>query len=132
MIPEDVFPVTNWFSLDAICRFHNVKPGSEAFLSMIKKYAQSMRRIHQNIFFMELDETCVVSRNPYTFDFEYLTPVISCFFESGMKKMELGTLLNRGFLPDGKPDMYTDKFTCAMAKMYCLIHWKDTQLQLPT
>lgn len=116
MIPEDAFPVTNWFSLDAICRFHNVKPGSEAFLSMIKKYAQSMRRIHQNIFFMELDETCVVSRNPYTFDFEYLTPVISCFFESGMKKMELGTLLNRGFLPDGKPDMYTDKFTCAMAK----------------
>lgn len=115
-VPEDTFPVTNWFSLDAVSRFHNVKPGTEEFLHMVREYARSMRRLHQNIFFMELDETCVVSRNPYTFDFEYLTPVISCFFESGMKEMELGTLLSRGFLPDGKPDMYTDKFTCAMAK----------------
>ncbi len=90
--------------------------GTEKFLSVVKQYAQSMRRIHQNIFFIELDETCVISRNPYAFDFEYLTPVISCFFEAGMKKMELGTLLSRGFLPNGKPDMYTDKFTCSMAR----------------
>ena len=115
-IPEDTFPVTNWFSLEAIRRFHNVDSGTEKFLSVVKQYAQSMRRIHQNIFFIELDETCVISRNPYAFDFEYLTPVISCFFEAGMKKMELGTLLSRGFLPNGKPDMYTDKFTCSMAK----------------
>lgn len=116
MIPEDTFPITNWFSLDAISRFHNVKPETDEFLEMVRKYAQAMRRIHQNIFFMELDETCVTSRNPYTFDFEYLTPVISCFFQEGMKQMELGTLLSRGFLPDGMPDMYTDSFTCAMAK----------------
>lgn len=72
--------------------------------------------MHQNVFFIQLDEQCVVNREPYEFDFEYLTPMISCFFEQGMQYMELGVLLDRGFLPDGMPDMYTDRFTCSMAK----------------
>ena len=59
---------------------------------------------------------CVVSETPYQFDFEYLTPEISCFFDAGMQYMELGVLLDRGFLADGMPNMYTDCFTCAMAK----------------
>lgn len=115
-IPENTFWVTNWFSEDAITRFHNVEKGTESYLKMLKKYVQVMRRIHQNVFFIQLDEQCVVSRNPYEFDFEYLTPVISCFFAEGMQYMELGVLLDRGMLKDGMPDMYTDSFTCSMAK----------------
>ena len=115
-IPEHTFSVTNWFSEEAICRFHHVEKGTEAYLKMLRKYAQAMRKMHQNIFFIQLDEQCVVSREPYRFDFEYLTPTISCFFEEGMQYMELGVLLDRGFLPDGMPDMYTDSFTCSMAK----------------
>lgn len=115
-IPEDTFWVTNWFSEDAISRFHNVEKGTEAYLKMLKKYAQAMRRIHQNVFFIQLDEQCVASRKPYEFDFEYLTPVISCFFAEGMRYMELGVLLDRGILEDGIPDMYTDCFTCSIAK----------------
>lgn len=115
-IPENTFWLTNWFSKEAICRFHQVKEGTEAYLQMLQKYIQAMRNMHQNVFFIQLDEKCVVSREPYQFDFEYLTPEISCFFDAGMQYMELGVLLDRGFLPDGTPNMYTDCFTCAMAK----------------
>ena len=49
-------------------------------------------------------------------DFEYLTSEIEAFFEAGMQYMELGVLLDRGKKSDGMPDMYTEHFTCAMAK----------------
>lgn len=82
---------------------------------MARRYADAMRRIHQTMFYIELDSRCVVSRSPLRFDFSYLTPLVQCFFDSGMQKMELGALLSRGFRPDGMPDMYTDSFKCAMA-----------------
>lgn len=115
-IPEHTFYVTNWFSEEAICRFHHVEQGTEAYLKVLREYVRAMRRLHQNVFFIQLDEKCVTSRKADTFDFEYLTPMISCFFEEGMQYMELGVLLDRGFLPDGMPDMYTKSFTCSMAK----------------
>lgn len=115
-IPENRFYVTNWFSEEEICRFHHLKRGTEKYFDMVKKYAEAMRRIHQNVFFIQLDDRCIVKKDPYYFDFEYLTPMISCFFEVGMEYMELGVLLDRGTLSNGMPDMYTDKFTCAMAK----------------
>ncbi len=114
-IPEAQFSVTNWFSEDAICRFHHVKKGTGEYVDMVRQYARAMRRMHQNTFFIQLDERCVKTRRPYTFSFDHLTPVISAFFEEGMKTMELGVLLDRGVLSDGTPNMYTDKFTCAMA-----------------
>lgn len=115
VIPENTFPVTNWFSLEAVCRCHGLKKDTPAYYGMVRRYARAMRRIHQNMFYIELDESCVTGRSPYTFDFEYLRPLIEIFFEEGMQYMELGTLLSRGFLPEGGPDMYTDSFKCAMA-----------------
>lgn len=114
-IPVDTFPVTNWFSQDAISRFHQVERDTPEFYAMVRQYAKVMRRMHQTMFYIELDDRCVSAREPYQFDFEYLQPMIQCFFEEGMKKMELGTLLSRGYLPDGTPDMYTDQFKCSMA-----------------
>lgn len=114
-ILQDTFPVTNWFSLDAICRCHKLQKDTPAFYEMVRSYARAMRRIHQTMFYLELDESCVASRAPYAFDFEYLRPLIQLFFDEGMQYMELGALLSRGFLPEGGPDMYTESFKCAMA-----------------
>ncbi len=114
-IPEDTFPLTNWFSIDAICRLHKVEKGSANFYDMVRKYAKAMRRAHQTLFYLELDDICVINRAPYVFDFEYLTPLIELFFSEGMQQLEIGTLLSRGFLPDGMPDMLTDTFKCTMA-----------------
>lgn len=100
-----------------------------AFYEMVRRYARAMRRIHQTMFYIELDEACVASRAPYTFDFEYLRPLIRLFFDEGMQKMELGALLSRGFLPDGMPDMYTDSFKCAMAPERPLIRRKAMRSQ---
>ncbi len=113
-IPQDAFPVTNWFSSEAICRFHGVKEGTGAYLDMLRQYVRAMRRMHQNVFFIQLDDRCIRCRKPWRFDFEYLTPVIECFFEEGMQTLELGPLLHRGFCADGTPDMYTDRFKCAL------------------
>lgn len=115
-IPENTFSVTNWFSEEAICKCHNVEQGTAEYMKVLREYVRAMRRMHQNVFFIQLNEECVHSKKPYTFDFEYLTPIISCFFEEGMQYMEMGVLLDRGFLPDGMPDMYTKNFTCSMAK----------------
>ena len=114
-IPEDTFPVTNWFSLRAIANLHHVSEGTPAFYDMVRKYARAMRRVHQTMFYFELDDRCVVSRDPYAFDFSYLEPLARCFFDEGFTTIEIGPLLSRGFLPDGMPNMYTDRFTCAMA-----------------
>ncbi len=119
-IPENTFWVTNWFSEEAICRFHGVEKGSEEYLQMLRKYIQTMRRMHQNVFFIQLDEKCVTARKPYHFDFEYLTPEIEAFFEAGMQYMELGVLLDRGKKADGMPDMYTEHFTCC--------DWREVRL----
>lgn len=113
-IPQDAFPVTNWFSTEAICRFHGVQEGTQAYLEMLRKYAKAMRRMHQTAFFIQLDERCIRSRKPWRFDFEYLTPEIECFFDEGLRTLELGSLLHRGFRADGAPDMYTDRFKCAL------------------
>lgn len=113
-IPEDTFAVTNWFSEEAICRFHDVEQGTQPYLEMVCRYAGAMRRMHQNTVFVQLDPCCVVSQEKQEFDFEYLTPLIGCFFEAGMQTLELGYLLHRGYREDGTPDMYTDSFRCAM------------------
>lgn len=114
-IPDETFSVSNWFSLEAISRFHKVKQGSNEFYSMVKKYALAMRRLRQTSFFIKLDDKCITSTSPYTFDFEYLRPIIEIFFSTGMKNIEIGPLLSRGFLTNDMPDMYTDSFKCAMA-----------------
>lgn len=114
-IPQESFGVTNWFLLDAISSLHNVEQGSKEFYDMLDQYILQMRRVRQNMFYLELDQTCVKSREPYAFDFEYLYPIISRFFQSGMKTLEIGPLLSRGFLENGDPDMFTADFKCAMA-----------------
>lgn len=116
-IPQNAFPVTNWFSLEDISRFHHVEMGTPEYIQVLRKYIRAMRRLHQNIFYIQLDEKCVAGEKPWSFDFEYLTPVIESFFAEGMEILELGALLHRGFLPDGSPDMYTDSFTCMMKKI---------------
>lgn len=115
-IPQGNFQVTNWFSLDSICRFHEVEPGQAAYYEMVRKYAKAMRRACQTMFYLELDHTCVKSSDPYEFDFSYLQKIIEIFFEEGMEKLEIGPILSRGKLEDGMPDMYTDSFKCAMAE----------------
>ena len=115
IIPSDTFPVTNWFSLEAISRFHKVKMGTAEYYDMLRKYVLAMRRIHQTMFFIQISDECIVSRNPYTFDFEYLKPIIEIFFQEGMQTMEIGPVLLRGDYKNGKDDPYTEKFTCSMA-----------------
>lgn len=114
-LPTEYFPVTNWFGLDAMAHCHGLEMYTEAYYEMVRKYARLLRRMHQKIFFIELDSSVLVSRNPVKFDFEPLRPIIQCFFDEGLDTLEIGPLLSRGFLPDGMPDMYTAEFRCAVA-----------------
>ncbi len=113
--PDNYFPVTNWFSLEAMARCHGLKENTPEHYDMVRKYVKLMRRMHQTVFFMELDPSYLLSRKPARFDFERLRPMIQIFFEEGMDTLEIGPLLSRGFLPNGMPDMYTSHFRCAMA-----------------
>lgn len=114
-LPDTYFPVTNWFGLDAMAHCHGLQMYSDEYFEMVRKYARLLRRIHQKIFFIELDPSVLVSRVPVRFDFEKLRPIIQCFFDEGLDTLEIGPLLSRGFLPDGMPDMYTPQFRCAVA-----------------
>ncbi len=114
-LPAEFFPVTNWFGLDAMAHCHGLEMYTEPYYNMVRKYARMMRRMHQKIFFIELDPSFLVSRSPVKFDFEPLRPIIQCFFDEGLDTLEIGQVLSRGFLPDGMPDMYTSQFRCALA-----------------
>lgn len=111
-IPRETFQVTNWFSQESICRFHNLKSGEAAFYEMARKYARAMRRARQTMFYLELDASCVKGKDPYTFDFSHLQRIAEIFFEEGMETLEIGPVLSRGIQEDGMPDMYTDTFKC--------------------
>ncbi len=115
-VEKDAFPLTNWFSLESMCRLHGLEKNTEACYDMVRKYARAMRDMHQTMFNIFLDDSCVVSKAPYTFDFSHVEPVIRCFFEEGLQTMEIGSLLCRGFKEDGSPDMYSDNLKCAMAQ----------------
>lgn len=114
-LPEKCFSVTNWFSLEAMARCHGLAMHTQAYYEMVRRYARLLHRMHQNIFFIELDRSALVCRDPVRFDFEPLQPVIQCFFDEGLDTLEIGPLLSRGFLLDGMPDMFTAQFRCAMA-----------------
>lgn len=114
-IPQESFGVTTWYSIPAIERNHAVKYGTGAMKPVLQSYISAMRRMRQNTFFVHITERCVVSKDPWQFDFSYLYSEISAFFEGGMKTLEIGGVLSRGFLPDGKPDMMTDTFKCNVA-----------------
>lgn len=116
LVPDDTFDFTNWFSEEAIERMHHVRKTEKAYLAFLDKYAEVMQRLHQNTFYLQFDEQCLVDRSNYKFDFEHLTERINVFFKRGLKNLELGVLLDRGKLPDGMPDMYTANFKCALAK----------------
>lgn len=113
LIPESDFDVTNWFSLDAISRCHDVAFGTPAYYTVLRRYADAMKRARQTCFYLGIDDHCIATRDPMTFDFTYLQPLIEVFRAAGLGTLEIGPLLSRGFRPDGSPDMYTDTFRCA-------------------
>lgn len=66
--------------------------------------------------------------DPYRFDFSYLKEMISLFFDSGMKYLEIGPLLSRGFREDGSPDMFTGAFRCMAAPEVDLDSWEGYEI----
>lgn len=127
-IPEEEFQITNWFSIPAICRFHKTGQGEPAFWEVLKKYIALMRRARQTCFYIQLDKACVAGTDPYRFDFSYLKEMISLFFDSGMKYLEIGPLLSRGFREDGSPDMFTGAFRCMAAPEVDLDSWEGYEI----
>ena len=112
---EDRFRQTNWFSIQAMEQMHGVKRGTPEFLAVVRAYARSMRQVHQKIFLLWMHEDLSERRTqkPYTFDFEDMKPIIEIFFDEGFETFETGGILCRGYLSDGKPDMYTADLKCS-------------------
>mgnify|MGYP000122754810 FL=1 len=48
----------------AISRFHHVEMGTPEYLDMLRAYIRAMRRLHQKIFYIQLDEQCVNIKEP--------------------------------------------------------------------
>lgn len=94
-IPSEKFKVTNWFHLENIAKYHHVEYGSKEHLDMIRKYAQAMRRVRQTHFFISVDKRCIVDKENWMFNFDYLKPIIEIFFEEGFSTMEFGGIATR-------------------------------------
>lgn len=114
-IPEESLGITNWFSLDNVALRHDLVFGSEAYYSMLRRYARAMRRTRQTHFFISYDHR----RLPFDkaegkFDFSYLKPIIGIFFEEGFSVMEFGNFATRG------GDMFTDEMKCNMDPSVCV------------
>ncbi len=113
-IPRERFSVINWYSERAISRFHATEPGTPAHEQMRYQYALAMRRARQTHVLVGFTPECVTGSDPWTFDFSRQREQIATFKRAGINGLTLGSLLSRGYLPDGAPDMYTDTFRCAL------------------
>ena len=112
---ENRMQQTNWFNLLSMAEKHDLEPWSPAHYEMIRRYARTMRRAHQNVFCIWFRDIMKVSADPWHFDFSALKPLIEIFMEEGFDTLETGSILSRGSLPDGAPNMYTNCFTCDAA-----------------
>ena len=112
---ENRMQQTNWFNLLSMAEKHGLEPWSPAHYEMIRAYARTMRRAHQNVFCIWFRDVVKMTTKPYHFDFSALKPLIEIFMEEGFDTLETGSILNRGSLPDGAPNMYTNCFTCDAA-----------------
>ena len=112
---ENRFKQTNWFSICAMEQMHGVRRGTPEFYAVVRAYARSMRSVHQKVFLLWMHEDLSERRTkqPWTFDFEDMKPIIEIFFEEGFDTFETGGIICRGYRADGSPDMYTDDFKCA-------------------
>jgi len=96
-IPEKrSLKLTNWFSLENMAYFHNLKEYSEEHFAMIEKYADIMKSIHQTHFLM-LAEHIKVSENAgeYTFDLSLVEKISKIFFAKGFEYLEFGPVGTR-------------------------------------
>lgn len=109
---ESKFHQTNWFNLLSMAEQHNLEPWSPEHYEMIRAYAKTMRRAHQNVFCIWFDDVVKISEKPYHFDFSAMKPLLDIFIDEGFDTLETGSILTRGTLPDGSPDMYTKNFAC--------------------
>ena len=115
VIHENDFQQTNWFDLKSMATMHKIEVGTDAFYDMVRSYARAMRRTHQRVFCIWINEDFFKEKvkPPYRFHFDVLKPIIEIFFEEGFDTLETGGILSRGYLPDGSRDMYTRDFKCA-------------------
>lgn len=89
--------VTNWFSLDNMATHHGLKPWSPAHWTMIRKYAELMRRNRQNMFWVPLGYIAARKGKDgrWRFDFARWERTIRTFLSAGLTWIEGGHLAGR-------------------------------------
>ena len=96
-IPKDRnLKLTNWFSIQNMAYFHNLKEYSQEHFSMIEKYADVMKSIYQTHFLMLAEHIKIIKTDSgYLFDLSLLEKISKIFFDKGFECLEFGPIGTR-------------------------------------
>jgi hypothetical protein len=94
-VGRDSFPYTNWFELGLMAQRHGLKAWSAAHWRMIRRYADLMVRVRQNVFRFELADVFSLVRGKAVLNRERLRRLVGTFLRAGMHYIEGGHLAHR-------------------------------------
>ena len=107
--PRKGFPVTNWFSADAVCDFYGVKPFSAGFWPIFRRYVHNMVTHNQDTLYvpaftppvdgvkrpMQLVNASRKSAGKYSFDFGDVRKWIRTAGACGIRNFEFNHLFTQ-------------------------------------
>ena len=98
VIPKnETFRVTNWFDIEVMATFHDIKEWSEEHWQQIEKYGKLMREAHQTDFWLPKNIFTYKKdfNGNYTFDFSITERLIKLYLSLGFKYIEGPMMLYR-------------------------------------
>jgi hypothetical protein len=103
----NTFLYTNWFDFNKMASFHGLEPDSEAHWSMVDQYAAMMKRVRQNVFWLQWQQFFT---NKFVLDKMKLKAYVDRFTEAGLWWIEGAPITHR---PNG--DWSSPHLQCAVS-----------------
>lgn len=109
VLPERTLHLTNWLGVRAIAEKHHLEYGSPVHFDMVKKYIDTMRDCHQNLFWVTFDDVRAKRVDGrVVFDFSDVKRWAELALECGIETLEWAHIISRPSWQD-PPFMIADK-----------------------
>ncbi len=95
VLPEESLKIIVGYSRAPLEKFHHLTPGTEEYDALDRKYLAALRRMHQNMMYVDGVKSVQVAPNHWQFDFSELVRTMETDLAAGMKYFNLPSVGRR-------------------------------------